>query len=261
MALPTVLESHRIGNRGEAFLEFLMSQYCLMNKVVGYRDVGIDYICEWLNGDTPSRILFGIQVKTTERNDINLDSKGVNRRLNELETFEIKKRIFNIEPKTFEYWKGLNIPLYLFLVVKNKGENNFDCYYSRLTPILHKNTKDTSGQIDEVLKGNFYKANDGGDFISVKTKKTKSGGFIRDLFIDSVRCSYQSGSVSYRDPEENNINWPNNVLFPDVLAEQGTDYIARVKKGLLMLQKSGLIEISPKFDEKIEELKNKIKGN
>ena len=48
MILPKILESFRTGNRGEAFLEFIMSKHCLMHKTVGYKDVGIDYICEWL---------------------------------------------------------------------------------------------------------------------------------------------------------------------------------------------------------------------
>lgn len=258
MTLPKILETHRAGNRGEAFLEFIMSKYCLMNKIVGHRDVGIDYICEWLNSDTPSRILFGVQVKTTERNDILLTDKGVNRRSNELSKFEINPPPFNLKQKTVEYLSGLNIPLYLFLVMKDK-ENIFDCYYSRLTPVLHKSRESTFNKSEEIKKGTFYKANNGSEFIAVIKKGKMDGGFVRDLFIDSIRCSYQSGSVSYRDPDESGINWPNNALFPTVLAESETDYISRVKKGLLLLENYGLIKIEPDFENKINKLKMRFK--
>lgn len=256
--LPKVLESHRIGNRGESFLEFIMSKHCLMNKVVGHRDVGVDYICEWLNGDTPSRIIFGIQVKTTEREDVEVISKGINRRLNELEKVELKPAPFDIEETTFEYWKGLNIPLYLFLVKKENDENTFNTYYARLTPVLHRKDGSVADIINEIKKGFFYRANVGSEFKAVIPKNKMDGGFVRDLFIDSVRCSYQSGSVSYRDPKESDINWPGDALFPTVLGEEETDYVARVKKGLQLLEKNGLIKVDPNFEEKVKQLKEAL---
>lgn len=255
--LPSVLETHRIGNRGEAFLEFIMSKHCLMNKIVGHRDVGVDYICEWLYGDAPTRILFGIQVKTTERNDIKLVNKGVNRRLNELIKFEINPSPFDIDPKTFEYWRGLSIPLYLFLVIKNQ-EDGFDCYYSRLTPILHKKDQDITKLIIQIKKGDFYKVNERSEFKAIVPKSTKDGGFVRDLFIDSVRCSYQSGSVAYRDPGESGINWPKDTIYPDVLGEEETGYTSKVKKGLILLERNGLIKVDPDFEDKINKLKNRV---
>lgn len=255
--LPSVLETHRIGNRGEVFLEFIMSKHCLMNKIVGHRDVGVDYICEWLHGDAPTRILFGIQVKTTERDDIKLTSKGSNRRMNELTKYEINPSPFDIDPKTFEYWRGLNIPLYLFLVIKNQ-EDVFDCYYARLTPTLHKKGLDTSELINQIKKGDFYKANENSQFNAVVPKPTKDGGFIRDLLIDSVRCSYQNGSVACRDPGESGINWPKDTIYPDVLGEEDSDYVAKVKKGLLLLENNGLIKIAPDFESKIAGLKKKV---
>lgn len=256
--LPKVLESHRTGNRGESFLEFIMSKHCLMNKVVGHRDVGVDYICEWLNGDTPSRILFGIQVKTTEREDVEVIDKGINRRLNELEKVELKPPPFDIEEKTFEYWKGLNIPLYLFLVKKESDENIFNTYYTRLTPVLHRKDGSVTNKINEIKNGVFFKANEGSEFRAVVSKDKMDGGFVRDLFIDSVRCSYQSGSVSYRDPKESEINWPSDALFPTVLGEKETDYVARVKKGLQLLEKNGLIKVEPDFEERIKQLKDSL---
>jgi len=256
MKLPTILEFCRIGNRGEAFLEFIMSKHCLMHRIVGYKDVGIDYICEWLKGNIPSRVLFGIQVKTSERSDIKLINKGTNRGLNELEKFLIKPLPFDIKPETFAYWEGLEIPLYLFSIIKN-SENNFDCYYLRLTPILHKTN---NNKLEEIKKGVFFKANENSDFIDLVKKEKMNGGFVRDLFIDSVRCSYQNGNISYRNPKDFGLdNWPKDtVIFPDVLAGKNTDYIKKVKKGLSLLEKVGLVKVNSDFENKIEMLKNQI---
>ncbi len=256
MSLPKVLESYRTGNRGEAFLEFIMSKYCLMHKIVGYRDVGIDYICEWLNGDTPSRILFGIQVKTSERKDIKLEDKGRNKKLNDLKRFSIKPLHFKIKPETINYWSKLEIPLYLFSVIKN-SEDSFDCYYLRLTPILHKKN---GNKLEEIKKGIFFKANRNSEFIDLVKKESKSGGFVRDLFIDSIRCSYQNGNISYRDPKDFGLekNWPESTIFPDVLGENDTDYAENVKKGLSLLERVGLIKVNANFDNKIKNLKNKV---
>jgi len=256
---PKVLETLRIGNRGEAFLEFIMSKHCLMNKIVGYRDVGVDYICEWLNGDTPTRILFGIQVKTTERKDVTVTNKGINRRLNELPKVEISPSPFDIEGKTIEYWSGLSIPLYLFLVIKESDEEIFNTYYTRLTPVLHKKDGNIVGKINEIKKGLFYQANKNSEFSAIVPKPNKDGGFVRDLFIDSIRCSYQSGSVMYRDPGESGINWPKDKIYPDVLGEEKADYITKVKKGLILLEKNGLIKVDPDFEAKIDKLKKSVR--
>jgi len=268
MTLPIILETFKIGNRGEAFLEFIMSKYCLMHKIVGYKDIGIDYICEWLNGSTPSRILFGIQVKTSERKDIKVIDKGVNRRLNELRSFSMNRLPFNIKPETLTYWQGLEIPLYLFSVIKN-SENIFDCYYLRLTPILHKiNCSKSNDKLSQEIKKKikedvFYKANENSDFIALVKKENMDGGFVRDLFIDSIRCSYQNGRISYRNPRDFGLNnWPeNNVIFPDILAEKGTNYMNNVKNGLSLLEKVGLISVNSNFEDKIIKLKNRITKN
>lgn len=259
MKLPTVLEAYRIGNRGEAFLEFIMSKHCLMHKVLGYKDIGIDYICEWLSGSTPSRILFGIQVKTSEKKDMELINGYIKKGFNELKCYSIKKFPWRIEEKTMEYWRGFDIPLYLFCVIRN-NENQFDCFYSRLTPILHRVVKDgIKEKIEEIKKGDFYQANENSEFRDIIEKEKMNGGFVRDLFIDSVRCSYQNGSISYRSPRDFGLNnWPEKVIYPDVLAEPGTDYMKKVKDGLLLLERVKLIQVDSNFENKIQELKKSI---
>lgn len=261
MILPIIKESFKIGNRGEAFLEFIMSKYCLMHKVVGYKDIGIDYICEWLSGGTPSRILFGIQVKTSESKDIELIYKGVKSGFNELAFYNIKKFSWSIEEKTIEYWSGFEIPLFLFCVIRN-SEDQFNCYYSRLTPILHRETKEgIKGKLEEIKKGEFYQANENSEFRDIVKKKNMDGGFVRDLFIDSVRCSYQNGSILYRNPKDFGLNnWPEKVIYPDVLDEENTDYMKKVKEGLLLLEGVGLIKVDPNFENKIKKLKERVAG-
>ncbi len=257
MEFPRVLETLRIGNRGEAFLEFIMSKNCIMHSITGYKDIGIDYICEWLDKDTPSRLLFGIQVKTTEQK-VTLIDKGINRRMNELETVKIKNpSVFKIKEETIEYWQGLNIPLFLFLIITNQ-ENNFDCYYSRLTPILHKIGIDSASKIKRIKSGDFYLANNRSSFNAVKAKTWMDGGFVRDLFMDSVRCSYQSGNILYKDPRNLGIKWPASAIFPTVLGDRDAEYVKRLKTGLLLLEREGLLKVDPSFEQKIENMKKKF---
>lgn len=259
MISPTVHESFRIGNRGEAFLEFIMSKHCLMHKVAGYKDVGIDYICEWLNGGKPSRILFGIQVKTTEKDNVKMVYEGIKKRLNELNYYSIKNFPWPIKETTVEYWMGFNIPLYLFCVIRN-SENQFNCYYSRLTPILHRSIEgEIKEKIEEIKKSEFYQANENSKFLAVKEKEKMDGGFVRDLFIDSVRCYYQNGSISYRNPKNFGLNnWPEKVIYPDVLDEENTDYMKKVKEGLLLLESVRLIKVDPDFENKVKKLKEEV---
>ncbi|MGH8067350.1 MAG: hypothetical protein ACRERE_19385 [Candidatus Entotheonellia bacterium] len=49
--------------KGEAFFEALISDYSLPHHIVSPKDVGIDYICEWVYGDRPTGILYAVQVK------------------------------------------------------------------------------------------------------------------------------------------------------------------------------------------------------
>jgi len=257
MELPMSKESFRIGNMGEAYLEFIMSKYCFMHKIVGYKDMGIDYLCEWLNGNAPSRILFGIQVKTTERDDYKIDPKGGSSELSGLEIFSIKPLPFKkIELKTVEYWKGFNIPLYLFVVKKDDDE--FNCYYSRLTPILHKN-KSVDELWEKIKNADFYKASEKSNFKLITKRNGRDGGFARDLFIDSVRCAYQNGSTYYKDAKEFGLNkWPeNDAVYIDLLTEKETEYKDKLKKGLSLLEREGLITVNHNFDSILDELLKK----
>lgn len=50
----------KAGIKGEAFFEALISDYSLPHHIVGSKDLGIDYICEWVYGDKPTGILYAV---------------------------------------------------------------------------------------------------------------------------------------------------------------------------------------------------------
>jgi len=60
--------------KGEAFFEALISDYSIPHHVVGLKDVGIDYFCEWVYGDKPTGILYAVQVKTLSKRSVRLES-------------------------------------------------------------------------------------------------------------------------------------------------------------------------------------------
>jgi hypothetical protein len=258
--LPRVLESFRTGNRGEAYLEFIMSKYCLMHKIAGYKDVGIDFLCEWLVGDSPTRILFGIQVKTSDRSGAGLKHLGTNKGLDGLEKFKFTTSpSWEIKQNTINYWFGFEIPLYLFFVVKS--DSSFDCYYQRLTPILHKKDKEkAAGEIQNYKNNDLYKANDDkGEFRAIIDRGGKDGGFARDLFFDSVRCSYYTGSVKYRDAREFGLKgWEGDNTYADILGEPDRPYIEKLGEALTSLKNLNIISITPEWEERIREFKEKL---
>ena len=258
--LPKVPESFKIGNRGEAFLEFIMSKHCLMHKIAGYKDIGIDYICEWLVEDSPTRILFGIQVKTSDKNDVKLEDLGRHKGMNGLQKFKFASNIpsWEIKETTVNYWFGFDIPLYLFFVVKNNS--NFDCYYQRLTPKLHKNDKKKARQeIQNYKKNEIYKANDGSEFRAIIDRGKQDEGFARDLFFDSVRCAYYSGSLKYKAGSEFGLKgWDKDTTYVTILGEEECPYIDRVEESLDKLKSQGVISVLPTWGEEIRRMKAKL---
>jgi len=257
-SLPTILESFRIGNSGEAYLEFIMSKHCLMHKISGYKDIGLDYICEWLVGSSPTRILFGVQVKTSGLENVEIECLGRNKGLNGLEKYKfLHAPSWDIGVNTINYWSGFEIPLYLFFVFKNNSE--FDCYYQRLTPKLHKKDKTKAiKQIQDYKNDDLYKVNSGSDFRAIISRGEKDGGFARDLFFDSIRCAYYSGSPQYRDSREFGLNgWEGNHTYIDILGEEDCPYLDRVQESLTLFKKLGIISINSDWKQQIRDLKSR----
>lgn len=197
------LKSAQIGNKGEAFFESLISEYAIPHKVVGSKDVGLDFLCEWVHGEKPTQLLFGAQVKT--RTNKKLELVREESKLNQLREF---KGGFSIKPDTLGYWKGFDFPIFLFLV-NIKGKNMI-CFYRRYTPILHGKQEENGAP--------FYQVNDGSEFIALTPTPEGPGGFCRDLFIDHLRCQHNKGMLSGVDPEDLGLKnyYKKNVLYKDV---------------------------------------------
>ncbi len=189
----------RRGIKGEAFFESLVSDYCIPHHVIGPKDIGVDYICEWVYGDRPTGVLFAVQIKTFSEETVRLEFVAVEKGLNELDKYEIHNSHLVIDERTLHYWQGLGMPVYLFVIIQgctDAGEEKLDCYYKRFTPILTKEAKWTE---PDFYQG-FYKVNKGSQFIAFKNPRRRILGFARDLFIDHVRWCYYKGSITYLDP-------------------------------------------------------------
>lgn len=198
------------GNKGEAFFESIISDYCIAHKVVGSKDLGIDFICEWVYGEQPTGVIFAVQVKTIKAKPQKI---GTDKTLNGLDKFTISNSHLTIDKSTIEYWKGFGIPFYLFAIVPDK--NSFNCFYKRFTPILTKeNEKQESNY--------FFKVNRGVKFIAFKNSKKKMQGFARDLYIDFMRWQYCKGSLAYLNPRKIGLKqFPEDedTIFGDLFKE------------------------------------------
>jgi hypothetical protein len=128
----------KAGVKGEAFFESLVSDYSLPHHIVGSKDLGIDYMCEWVYGDTPTGILYAVQVKTLSQQNLAIKELGPDSR-NRLQRYEIKHKLLKVDKKTRRYRRGLGMPVYHFVIVYSEPDSQsgrFDCYYKRFTPML-----------------------------------------------------------------------------------------------------------------------------
>lgn len=201
------MKQAKSGIKGEAFFEMLMTDYAIPHHVVGAKDLGIDYFCEWVYGNNPTGILFGVQVKSYEDRSVKVTFIGVNEDYNGLDQYTIcdkgNLKLLEIKPNTLQYWKGLGIPIYLFVIVQKNDGREIDCFYRRYTPRITSVTgQDDSGEYFE----GFYKVNDGASLIAFKDPVKRIQGFTRDLFIDHVRYAYANGMVSFKEPEILGLN-------------------------------------------------------
>jgi hypothetical protein len=202
--------------KGEAFFEALVSDYSLPHHIVGPKDVGIDYICEWVYGDRPTGILYAVQVKTLSAHYVQPEPLGPKKGFNELNEYRIVNPHLHIDERTLQYWRGLGIPVYLFAIVYYEPISQggqLDCFYKRFTPVL--TTTRTQEQED------FYKVNEGTIFLAFADRQSRRFGFARDLFIDLMRCSYYKGSISYISPRTLGLEqFPEeNAVFGDLFKE------------------------------------------
>jgi len=202
------------GIKGEAYFESLISDYSIPHRVSGSKDVGIDYFCEWVFGDMPTGVLFAAQIKTFSEDNITKKYRGVAKEFNGLSKYRIANSLLKISRKTLEYWKGLAIPIFLFVVTvktKSKGES-LNCYYKRYTPSLSSNKKLKGAEFYE----EFFKVNKNNTFLAFKDPVRRTQGFARDLFIDHIRWNYCKGSIAYLNPIHIGLNqFPEDNIFPE----------------------------------------------
>ena len=184
--------------KGEAFFESLIAEYAIPHHIEGPKDIGVDYICEWANGDAPTGILFAAQVKTYEvKKKSAPKSMGViNPTHNALEAFSICNTNLTIKQSTLDYWTGLGLPAYLFVVALTKGGRSL--YYKRYSRILIDHI-DPKGE-------HFYRVDDNAHrfkaFAKEETRVQGFQGFARDLFVDLMRWSYSKGSIAWVNPRK-----------------------------------------------------------
>jgi hypothetical protein len=202
--------------KGEAFFEALVSDYSVPHHIVGSKDVGIDYICEWVYGDKPTGILYAVQVKTLSAHYVKLESLGRKKGFNELNEYRIVNQNLYIDERTLQYWRGFGMPVYLFAIVHSEPlhqGSQLNCFYKRFTAIL------TTARTQK--EENFYQVNEGTTFLAFADWQTKRFGFARDLFIDLMRCFYYKGSISYISPRTLGLEqFPEeNAVFGDLFEE------------------------------------------
>lgn len=181
-------ETARRGIKGEAFFELLMVSNAIPHRIAGPNDVGIDFLCELVYGDRPRGILFSAQVKSTTIPTVQCSLEGKSG-LNQLEQYTLHDAV-KPDDATINYWKGLNLPAYLFYVVET-AEGKMNCYYKRYTPMLDGHASDD----DKVGTRQFYLVNEDSKFRAFADPEKETGGFVRDLVVDYARCAYSKGHV------------------------------------------------------------------
>jgi hypothetical protein len=204
--------------RGEAFFESLVCNYCLPHHIVGAKDIGIDYICEWVYGDKPTGILFAVQIKSFRAGRKNSPKFiRTDQVRNGLCEYSIHNSNLKINQKTLNYWRVLGIPSYLFAVVEKSDDNGeviLDCYYKRFTEFI--TNEDAQNNFDPYEP--FYKVNNHSSFIAFKNHDEGTLGFARDLFIDHVHWSYYKGAITCLDPRTIGLRqFSEDYIFVDML--------------------------------------------
>ncbi len=190
--------SNEKGDVGETLFASIVRKYAVPHKIDTSKDIGVDFLCEWKNGENPTGVIFAAQVKDYPSHTAKLIGKDQN--LNLLDEYNISPSI-SIDSDTQEYWKLLGMPCYLFVVIPNG--NSIDLFYKRYTPIL-------TGNMTPQSVSSFFKVNDGLNFLAFADTARKIGGFARDLYIDQMRACYNKGQIAYMNPRRLGLE-----QFPD----------------------------------------------
>lgn len=102
-----VVGSQLIGNKGEAFVTYKLSELCLVRHASSGTDIGIDLFCESIQIESGKPFLhFWIQVKTRKKKNY-------------------KEEYFKV--KHLNYWKRQPIPVFVFLISLDDNIESDDC--------------------------------------------------------------------------------------------------------------------------------------
>jgi hypothetical protein len=97
--LPKRTKSQRLGESAAELLNLVFTEFCNVIPVPQSRDLGIDFICEMMQGEYPTGKLFNVQCKGTEEVEFKCDSIQV-----------------PIKVKTLNYWLIQRNPTFLVVV-------------------------------------------------------------------------------------------------------------------------------------------------
>lgn len=195
--LPQYTRQKMKGNIGEAFVQYVLSKFALVHKIDGSNDIGNDFICELIRDQSPTNLLFYVQVKYMQRRP-------------------------QVSQTTLEYWKSSPIPVYLFwlkdhphaLTIHEQGQyflESIDKKYKRFTPLIHEEK--------EQNKVEFF------TFDEYRFK--------RDLIVDYARTQYVKGYTPVIKPrdflnliEKNNIGFgPYQLYIKDLVPKYSNQII------------------------------------
>jgi len=219
-------DKKRKGNIGEAFVQSILSSFCLVHKIDGSQDLGNDFICELTKGKYPANILFYVQVKYWDKKPQKSDIKN-----------------------QLEYWEASPIPVYLFwLDGKDKMPfeiiNNLESKqkihqlkYKRYTPITHGNRE---SKIQ-------------------KFKPFSQFEFLRDIMVDYARCLYKRGMSTvikkedFSEIDKFKIPLGDNCLFVgDVIPNEYSSEFIKNSWTNLIATAISLYKVNPNDKKKLK---------
>jgi len=210
------LRTARVGIKGEAYFELLMSDNAIVHKITTNKDTGVDFLCHWLDEDMPSNKMFAVQVKT--RSSVTPTNLTTINKYNSLPEYCINSIDSKLTNADISFWKLFNIPVYLFVLIYG-GEHIPECFYKRLTPSITLSKDRLNNTVIEKIKREpFYKI----DPQRVHERSNANYGFYRDLCIDSVRCMYNMGAIYARDSDA-------PILYLDLLNEYSYQIMGTVE--------------------------------
>lgn len=97
--LPKRTKSQKIGQSAEDICSAILTNFCNVIPVPGGRDLGIDFICELMQGEYPTGQYFNVQCK----GKANIEGQGDN--------IKIKVNV-----TTINYWLLHNYPTFIIVV-------------------------------------------------------------------------------------------------------------------------------------------------